>query len=148
MHSLLDVINYFHHIKDYCEDISPIVIANHRNELVGFIKTKKISSQACYWWASPTLFFRKHLLYKILILKYTMHIIHSYRRKIFYNICMAIINLFRYNSWHVGNQCLTPDNIKLSLESLTSFSYCYPESPLTPSTYADLLLPCSLIRTF
>jgi hypothetical protein len=38
MHSLLDVIEDFRHIKDYCEDISPIVIANHRNELVGFIK--------------------------------------------------------------------------------------------------------------
>ena len=38
MHSLLDVIKDFRHIKDYCEDISPIVIANHRNELVGFIK--------------------------------------------------------------------------------------------------------------
>jgi hypothetical protein len=34
MHSLLDVIKDFRHIKDYCEDISPIVIANHRNELV------------------------------------------------------------------------------------------------------------------
>jgi hypothetical protein len=40
MHSLLDVIKDFRHIKDYCEDISPIVIANHRNELVGFIKTE------------------------------------------------------------------------------------------------------------
>jgi hypothetical protein len=38
MHSLLDVIKDFHHIKDYCEDISPIFIADHRNELVGFIK--------------------------------------------------------------------------------------------------------------
>jgi hypothetical protein len=34
MHSLLDVIKVFRHIKDYCEDISPIVIVNHRNELV------------------------------------------------------------------------------------------------------------------
>jgi hypothetical protein len=34
MHSLLDVI------KDYGEDISPIVIANHRNEREDFIKTE------------------------------------------------------------------------------------------------------------
>jgi hypothetical protein len=34
MHWSLDVINDFRHIKDYYEDISPIVIANHRNELV------------------------------------------------------------------------------------------------------------------
>jgi hypothetical protein len=38
MHSLLDVIKDFRHIKDYCEDISPIVIADYRNEQVGFIK--------------------------------------------------------------------------------------------------------------
>jgi hypothetical protein len=88
MHSLLDVIKDFHHIKDYCEDISPIVIADHRNEPVGFIK-RKVSSQVRYWRASPTLFFRKHSLHRILILKYTMHIIHSYFCEIFYNICMA-----------------------------------------------------------
>jgi hypothetical protein len=34
LHSLLDVINYFRHIKDFCEDISPIMVANHWNELV------------------------------------------------------------------------------------------------------------------
>jgi hypothetical protein len=34
MHSLLDVIKYFHHIKDFCEDISPIIIANHWNGLI------------------------------------------------------------------------------------------------------------------
>jgi hypothetical protein len=40
MHSLLDVIKDFLYIKVYCEDISPIVIANHRNEMVVFIKTE------------------------------------------------------------------------------------------------------------
>jgi hypothetical protein len=40
MHSSLDVIKDFHHIKDYCEDISPIVTADHRNELIGFVKTE------------------------------------------------------------------------------------------------------------
>jgi hypothetical protein len=73
------------------------------------------------------------------------------------------INLFRYNSWHVGNQCLTPDNIKLSLESLTSsttnnlpryiasyatfwafmfltsFPYCYSWEP------ADSVIICRLL---
>jgi hypothetical protein len=34
MHSLLDIIKYFRHLKDYFEGISPIVIANHRDELV------------------------------------------------------------------------------------------------------------------
>jgi hypothetical protein len=41
MHSLLDVRKDFHLIKGYYEDISPIVIANHRNEPIGFIKKTK-----------------------------------------------------------------------------------------------------------
>jgi hypothetical protein len=40
IHSLPDVIKDFRHIKVYCEDISPIVIANHRDELIIFINTK------------------------------------------------------------------------------------------------------------
>jgi hypothetical protein len=40
MHSSLDVKKDFRHIKDYCEDISPIVTADHRNELIGFVKTE------------------------------------------------------------------------------------------------------------
>jgi hypothetical protein len=38
MHSLLEVIKDFRRIKVYCEDISPIAIANHRNKVVNFIK--------------------------------------------------------------------------------------------------------------
>jgi hypothetical protein len=58
-------------------------------------------------------------------------------------------NLFRYNSWHIGNHWLNPDNIELSLKSLTSFMYnTIPESLLTPSTYVDFLLSCNLVLTF
>ena len=119
MHSLLDII------KDYGEDISPIVIANHRNEMEDFIKTESFVPGLLLVSFSKFIF-RKHYSHKNLYFSSNpMHIIHSYHRKIFYNICTAIINLFQYNSWHVGNQYLNLDNPKLSLESLTSFTYYY-----------------------
>jgi hypothetical protein len=88
MHSLLDIIKYFRHIKDYGEDISPIVIANHRNEMEDFIKTESFIPGLLLVSFSNSIF-RKHSLHKVFILKYTMHIISSYHREIFYNICMA-----------------------------------------------------------
>jgi hypothetical protein len=112
MHSLLDVINYFLHIKDFF--LWRHLPNNHCKPLERIDRKQKISSQACYWWASPTLFFRKHSLHEILFLKHTMHIIHSYHREIFYNICMTTSTFFWYNSWHIGNQCLTSNNINLS----------------------------------
>jgi hypothetical protein len=41
MHSLLDVIKGFRRIKDYCEENSPIVTTDPRDELTVFGKTEK-----------------------------------------------------------------------------------------------------------
>jgi hypothetical protein len=74
------------------------------------------------------------------------------------------INLFQHNSWHVGNQCLNPDNINLSLKSLSynlvltfqniinsfqqqllpnfrSFLYIYPIYSLTDTPSIANILP-------
>jgi hypothetical protein len=106
MHSLLDVINYFRHIKDFVEDISPIIIANHWSELVKYGKFHPRLAIG----ELLQLYFSENILF----LKHTMHIIHSYHREMLYIICMATSTFFRYNSWHVGNQCLNPDKINLS----------------------------------
>jgi hypothetical protein len=49
MHSSLDVIKDFRHIKDYCEDNSPIVTVDPRDELTVFLEKQKISPQVRYW---------------------------------------------------------------------------------------------------
>jgi hypothetical protein len=60
MHSLLNVIKDFRHIKDYCEDISPIVIANLWNERVNFIKTENfVPSSLLVSFSNYIIFFLK-----------------------------------------------------------------------------------------
>lgn len=109
MHSLLDIIRYFRHIKDYCEDISPIVIANHRNELVSFTKTESFVPGSLLVSSSNFILFSSMQCTSFIPIVVKYSITYAWQHQ-----------PFRYNSWHVGNQCVNPDNIKLSLESLTS----------------------------
>jgi hypothetical protein len=116
MHSLLDVINYFRHIKDFCEDISPIMVANHWNELVenGKFRPRLAIGELLQLYFSKNILYMKFLFSSIQCTSFIPIVVK-------YFITYAWKNQpFRYNSWHVGNQCLNPDNIKLSLESLTS----------------------------
>jgi hypothetical protein len=104
MHSLLDVI------KDYCEDISPIVIANLWNEWVIFIKTENFVPSSLWMSFSHYIFFFSSNQCTSFIPSIVKH-----------SITFACQHQpFRYNSWHVRNQCLNPNYIKLSLESLIS----------------------------
>jgi hypothetical protein len=121
MHSLLDVIKDFRHIRDYCEDISPIVIAIHRNKLVGFIKTENFVPGLLLVSFSNSIF-QKTFFAKFLFssIKCTSFIPIFVK----YSITYAWQHQpFRYNSWHVGNQCLNPDNTKLSLGFLNFLHY-------------------------
>jgi hypothetical protein len=114
MHSLLDVIKGFHCFKD-CEDNSPIITANPRDELKVFRKLG-ISPQVRYWRVSSVQFPYKYTLHgNSYFSSSPMHIIHSYHHKILYIICTATINLFQYSPWLVGNQCLSPDDINFRL---------------------------------
>ena len=65
MHSLLDVIKGFHCFRD-CEDNSPIITANPRDELTVFGKLG-ISPQVRYWRVSSVQFPYKYTCMKILI---------------------------------------------------------------------------------
>jgi hypothetical protein len=57
----------------------PIIIANHWNEMVEY---GKFHPRLAIGELLQLYFSRKHSLHEILILKHTMHIIHSYRREI------------------------------------------------------------------
>jgi hypothetical protein len=115
MHSLLDVKKKgFHCFKD-CEDNSPIITANPRDELTVFEKLG-ISPQVRCWRVSSIKFPYKYTLHENSYFSSSpMHIIHSYHRKIFYNICTATINLFQYSSRLVGNRHLNPNDINFHL---------------------------------
>ena len=118
MHSLPDVIKGFYCFKD-CEDNSPIITANPRDELTVYGKLG-ISPQVCYWRVSSVQFPYKYTLHENFF--FSSNQCTSFIPSIVkHSITFAWQHQpFRYNSWHVRNQCLNPNYIKLSLESLIS----------------------------
>jgi hypothetical protein len=79
MHSLLDVIKDFLYIKVYCEDISLIVIANPRNELVenGKFRPRLAIGELLQLYFSENILYMKFLFSSIQCTSY-IHIFVKY----------------------------------------------------------------------